>query len=90
MLQSRHRFVTVRDDPGAMALAEPLWLSRGAWQAILDEAIAPQRSTPDVARLAAAWQQTTTQAERVGVFLDAPLAATLARLLDERPELLDG
>lgn len=73
---------------GAMPLAEPLWLSRGAWQAILDEAITPQLGSPDVARLAAAWQQTTADGERVAVYLDAPLAATLARLLDERPELL--
>ncbi len=74
---------------GRMALAEPFWLSRGAWTAIRDEAIAPALGDADVARLAAAWEQTTVEGDRIGVFLDGPLALTLARLLDGRPELAE-
>jgi hypothetical protein len=75
-----------------MALAQPVRLSEPAWRAIREGVIAPARSrgaaaSPEVARLADAWDAGRPEAGQVTVWLDADLAQALAGLLDERPEL---
>jgi hypothetical protein len=73
-----------------MALLEPLWISPGAWEALRDQIIAPEAAAggaPDVVALLEAWNAPQREAQRVGVFLDADHAQTLARLLDAHPAL---
>jgi hypothetical protein len=70
-----------------MSVAEPLWISEGAWRALRDQVIAPDLHTPDVARLAQAWDAPIRDGDRVGVFVDGEQARTLSRLLDAHPAL---
>jgi hypothetical protein len=70
-----------------MSVAEPLWISEGAWRALRDQVIAPDLATPDVAALAQAWDAPVRDGDRVGVFVDADHAQTLSRLLDAHPAL---
>jgi hypothetical protein len=71
-----------------MALQEPLWISEGAWRAIREQVIAPAGAgDPDVAALLGAWDAPVRDGERVGVFVDADRARTLAGLLDAHPAL---
>jgi hypothetical protein len=72
-----------------MPLLEPLWISEGAWEALRSQVIAPELPTgePDVRELLETWDQPQRDAERVGVFIDAQHARTLARLLDAHPAL---
>ena len=72
-----------------MPLLEPLWISEGAWEALRDQVIAPEIATgePDVRELLETWEQPQREAHRVGVFIDAEHARTLARLLDAHPAL---
>jgi hypothetical protein len=72
-----------------MALLEPLWISEGAWEALRDQVIAPQASAgdQDVGELLDTWNAPQREADRVGVFIDAEHARTLARLLDAHPAL---
>jgi hypothetical protein len=72
-----------------MALLEPLWISEGAWEALRDDVIAPAAATGDreAAELLQTWNVPQRDAHRVGVFVDADHARTLARLLDAHPHL---
>jgi hypothetical protein len=72
-----------------MALLEPLWISEGAWEALRDQVIAPQASggDRDAGELLDTWNAAQRDADRVGVFIDAEHARTLARLLDAHPAL---
>jgi hypothetical protein len=73
-----------------MALLEPLWISEGAWEALRDQVIAPEAAAgadPDVLALQETWNAPQREAHRVGVFVDAGHARTLARLLDAHPAL---
>jgi hypothetical protein len=71
-----------------MSLAEPLWISEGAWSAIRDRVIAPEMAAgPDVIALARAWNEPVRDGDRVGVFVDGDMAGTLSRLLDAHPAL---
>jgi hypothetical protein len=70
-----------------MALAEPLWLSEGAWKAIRDRVIDRGAMTPEVMALARAWDEPVRDGDRVGVFVDAEQARTLGQLLDAHPEV---
>jgi hypothetical protein len=73
----------------AMALLEPLWISEGAWEALRDQVIAPAVGTGDreAAELLTTWNDPQRDGPRVGVFVDAEHARTLARLLDAHPHL---
>jgi hypothetical protein len=81
-----------------MAAWEPLWMSPGAWEAIRDQVVAPARAADPAQRaslelLRAAWQDARRDGDRVAVFVDPAVAATLAALLDENPDvaaLLNG
>jgi hypothetical protein len=68
------------------SLAEPLWLSEGAWNAIRT-VIDRGGMTPDVVDLARAWDDPVREGGRVGVFVDGPQAGTLGRLLDAHPDV---
>jgi hypothetical protein len=70
-----------------MALAEPLWLSEGAWQAIRDRVIDRGGMTPEVMALARVWDEPVRDGDRVGVFVDAEQARTLGALLDAHPDV---
>jgi hypothetical protein len=72
-----------------MPLLEPLWISEGAWEALRDQVIAPEVADgrQDVRELLETWDQPQREADRVGVFIDAEHARTLARLLDAHPAL---
>jgi hypothetical protein len=70
-----------------MSVAEPLWISEGAWRALRDQVIAPDLALPDVAALAQVWDAPVRDGDRVGVFVDAGHAQTLSRLLDAHPAL---
>ncbi|WCB92810.1 hypothetical protein DSM104299_01510 [Baekduia alba] len=72
-----------------MALLEPLWISEGAWEALREQVIAPEatRAEQDVRELLETWDAPQREADRVGVFIDAEHARTLARLLDSHPAL---
>jgi hypothetical protein len=70
-----------------MSLAEPLWLSEGAWKAIRDRVIDRSGMTPDVMALARVWDEPVREGDRVGVFVDAEQARTLGELLDAHPEV---
>ncbi len=70
-----------------MSLAEPLWLSEGAWKAIRDRVIDAGGMTPDVMALARVWDEPVRDGDRVGVFVDAEQARTLGELLDAHPEV---
>jgi hypothetical protein len=70
-----------------MSVAEPLWLSEGAWKAIRDRVIDAGGSTPEVASLARVWNEPVRDGDRVGVFVDAPQARTLGQLLDAHPDV---
>lgn len=70
-----------------MSLAEPLWLSEGAWKAIRDRVIDAGASTPEVASLARVWDEPVRDGDRVGVFVDAEQARTLGQLLDAHPDV---
>jgi hypothetical protein len=72
-----------------MPLLEPLWISEGAWEALRDQVIAPEvpSGESDVRELLETWEQPQREAHRVGVFIDAEHARTLARLLDAHPAL---
>jgi hypothetical protein len=70
-----------------MALAEPLWLSEGAWQAIRDRVIDRGGTTPEVMALARVWDEPGRDGDRVGVFVDAEQARTLGNLLDAHPDV---
>ena len=70
-----------------MSLAEPLWLSEGAWKAIRDRVIDRGGMTPEVMELARAWDEPVRDGERVGVFVDAEQARTLGQLLDAHPDV---
>lgn len=70
-----------------MSLAEPLWLSEGAWKAIRDRVIDAGGMTPDVMALARVWDEPVRDGDRVGVFVDAEQAQTLGRLLDAHPDV---
>lgn len=70
-----------------MALAEPLWLSEGAWKAIRDRVIDAGGMTPEVMALARVWDEPVRDGDRVGVFVDAQQARTLGTLLDAHPDV---
>jgi hypothetical protein len=70
-----------------MSLAEPLWLSEGAWKAIRDRVIDRGTMTPEVTALARAWDEPVREGDRVGVFVDAEQARTLGHLLDAHPDV---
>jgi hypothetical protein len=72
-----------------MPLLEPLWISEGAWQALRDQVIAPEAAAGDQGALALleTWDAPRREGDRVGVFVDAEHARTLARLLDAHPAL---
>jgi hypothetical protein len=72
-----------------MALLEPLWITEGAWEALRDQVIAPAVASGDrdAAELLATWNEPQRDGPRVGVFVDAAHARTLARLLDAHPQL---
>jgi hypothetical protein len=73
-----------------MTLLEPLWISEGAWEAIRDRVIGPEAAVgqdPEVVALLETWNDPRREAQRVGVFVDASHARTLARLLDAHPAL---
>jgi hypothetical protein len=72
-----------------MALLEPLWISEGAWEALRDQVILPEANDGDqaVRELLDTWSAPRREAGRVGVFIDAAHARTLARLLDAHPAL---
>jgi hypothetical protein len=72
-----------------MAVLEPLWISEGAWEALRDEVIAPEAAggAQDVRELLETWSAPRREGDRVGVFIDAEHARTLARLLDAHPAL---
>ncbi|HET6506761.1 MAG TPA: hypothetical protein VFG42_08225 [Baekduia sp.] len=70
-----------------MSLAEPLWLSEGAWKAIRDRVIDHGGMTPEVMGLARAWDEPVRDGDRVGVFVDAEQARTLGTLLDAHPDV---
>jgi hypothetical protein len=72
-----------------MALLEPLWISEGAWEALRDQVIAPEAADgeQDVRELLETWEAPQRETARVGVFIDAAHARTLARLLDAHPAL---
>lgn len=70
-----------------MALAEPLWLSEGAWKAIRDRVIDRGEMTPEVMALARVWDEPVRDGDRVGVFVDGEQARTLGQLLDAHPEV---
>ena len=62
----------------------------GAWSAIRDRVVGPEAATghdPDVLSLARTWNEPLRESGRVGVFVDADHARTLARLLDAHPAL---
>ncbi|HWH92329.1 MAG TPA: hypothetical protein VNT03_00590 [Baekduia sp.] len=72
-----------------MALLEPLWISEGAWEALRDQVIGPEAAAgdPDALALLKTWREPRREAHRVGVFVDAEHARSLARLLDAHPAL---
>ena len=72
-----------------MALLEPLWISEGAWESLRDQVIAPEAAAgdPDALALQETWNAPQREGHRVGVFIDADHARTLARLLDAHPAL---
>jgi hypothetical protein len=70
-----------------MSLAEPLWLSEGAWKAIRDRVIDRGSMTPEVMELARVWDEPVRDGAQVGVFVDAAQARTLGELLDAHPEV---
>lgn len=70
-----------------MALAEPLWLSEGAWKAIRERVIDAGGMTPEVVALARVWDEPVRDGDRVGVFVDGEQARTLGQLLDAHPEV---
>jgi hypothetical protein len=72
-----------------MGLLEPLWISEGAWEALRDQVITPAVASGDreAAELLKTWNEPQRDAQRVGVFVDAEHARTLARLLDAHPHL---
>jgi hypothetical protein len=70
-----------------MALAEPLWLSEGAWKAIRDRVIDRGGMTPEVMALARVWDEPVRDGDRVGVFVDGDQARTLGELLDAHPDV---
>jgi hypothetical protein len=67
-------------------------MSPGAWRAIGDQVVIPAQAT-DAAQhaaldlLRAAWQDARHDSGRVAVFINPELAAVLAGLLDQQPEL---
>jgi hypothetical protein len=73
----------------AMALLEPLWISEGAWEALRDQVIGPEAAGGDreAQELLETWNAPQREAHRVGVFIDADHARTLARMLDAHPAL---
>jgi hypothetical protein len=76
----------------SMSAWEPLWMSPGAWQAIGDQVVLPAQATDPAQRasvdlLRAAWQDARHDNGRVAVFINPDLAAVLAGLLDQQPEL---
>jgi hypothetical protein len=72
-----------------MVLLEPLWISESAWEALRDQVIGPEAAAgaPDVLALQETWNTPQREEHRVGVFVDAGHARTLARLLDSHPAL---
>jgi hypothetical protein len=72
-----------------MPLLEPLWISEGAWEALREQVIAPEIAggDHDVRELLETWDHPQREPQRVGVFIDAEHARTLARLLDGHPAL---
>ena len=76
-----------------MSLAQPVPLSRAAWQALRGGLLEPARARAAakdmlaLTRLAAAWDDARAEGERVTVFLTPEDAITLAGLLDGHPEL---
>ena len=70
-----------------MSLAEPLWMTEGAWKAIRDRVIDAGAMTPEVMALARVWDEPVREGDRVGVFVDAEQARTLGQLLDAHPDV---
>jgi hypothetical protein len=75
-----------------MAAWEPLWMSPGAWEAIGDQVVRPAQATDPAHRaqldlLRSAWQDASHENGRVAVFINPELAAVLAGLLDQQPQL---